>query len=80
MLAAIIDDERRCTMSDIAEVQGMEELLKAEKLAKTLDCSVAAVRRWTLEGCPVVKISRLRRYKLAEMLRWLEQREAKRVI
>lgn len=69
-------------MSDVAEVRGMNEqtedrLLKAENLAKALDgVSVAAIRRWTIEGCPVVKIGRLRRYRLNDMLAWLEQRAA----
>ena len=68
-------------MNGEVEVRGMEvriekKLLKAEKLAEAVDCSVAAVRRWTLEGCPVVKLGRLRRYRLEDMLRWLEQRAA----
>ena len=50
-----------------AEVRGTDErteerLLKAENLAKALDgVSVAAIRRWTMEGCPTVKLGRLRR-------------------
>ncbi len=83
MLAAIIGDERRCTMSDIAEVRGMNErieerLLKAEKLAEILDCSVAVIRRWTIEGCPTVRLGRLRRYRLNALLEWLEKREESR--
>lgn len=62
-------------MNDEAEVRG-ERLFTAEKLAQTLDCSLAAIRRWTLEGCPVVRLGRLRRYRLNDMLAWLEQRAA----
>jgi hypothetical protein len=67
-------------MSDGAEVQGRDEerryamlgdihateFFTAEEIQGILKLkSVAAVRRWTLEGCPVVKVGRLRRYRLS---------------
>lgn len=54
------------------------EFLTAEELAKTLKCSKAAVRKWTLAGMPVKKLGgRLVRFDLAAALQWLEQRGAR---
>jgi phage terminase Nu1 subunit (DNA packaging protein) len=69
-----MDEERRYAMRGDTHVT---ELFTAEELQGILKLkSIAAVRRWTVEGCPVIKLGRLRRYRLEDMLRWLEQRAA----
>lgn len=53
-------------------------LKSAKEVAKVLGVSLAAVRAWTLDGCPVQKVGRLRRYVLPKLLHWLQQKEERR--
>lgn len=53
-------------------------LKSAEEVARVLGVSLAAVRAWTLAGCPVQKVGRLRRYVLPKLLHWLQQKEERR--
>ena len=52
------------------------ELLKAGEVGDRLGVSEAAVRKWAVEGLPALRIGRLRRYKLEEVIGWLQEREA----
>jgi hypothetical protein len=56
------------------------DLLTATELARALGCSVAAVRAWQQKGIPHVRVSRLRRYRLPEVLHWLRLRENGRLL
>jgi len=51
------------------------EFLTAQELTKILKVKLETVRYWTAMGCPVVKLGRLRRFRLNELLAWLEKRE-----
>jgi excisionase family DNA binding protein len=53
-------------------------LKSIDEAAKVLGVSKAALRAWTLAGCPVVRLGRLRRFILPELVAWLERREAQR--
>ena len=53
-------------------------ILKAPTLAKQLDVPVSTIRFWTREGCPCLRVGRLRRFELEPVLKWLEERGKKK--
>jgi excisionase family DNA binding protein len=56
-----------------------DELMTARELADRLRCSVAAIRRWTRQGMPGVRMGRRpRRYRAAECERFLAERGKER--
>jgi phage terminase Nu1 subunit (DNA packaging protein) len=53
-----------------------EEILTADEFAKKAKVSKAAVRRWTCEGMPCLRLGgRLVRFEFGKALAWLEQRQ-----
>ena len=51
------------------------EILTAQELAKKLKVSLPAVRRWTLDGMPALRLGgRLVRFEFEKALHWLERR------
>ena len=49
-------------------------LLTAEQLAAALQISIPTVRFWQQQGIPFQPVGRLRRYRLEEVLAWLQHR------
>ena len=52
--------------------------LNHRQLAERLNCTPAAVRSWTLQGCPQQHIGRLVRFYEDDVVQWLADREARR--
>lgn len=52
------------------------EILTAQELAKKLKVSLPAVRRWTLDGMPCMRLGgRLVRFELEKALAWLQRKQ-----
>jgi len=51
--------------------------LTRRELAAQLKCSVAAIRVWQRQGLPVLRLGRLCRYRLADVLEWFAARDKK---
>ncbi len=49
--------------------------LKADELGEEVGCSVAAIRKWTLDGMPYEPAGRLRFYDLEKVCAWLRARD-----
>jgi phage terminase Nu1 subunit (DNA packaging protein) len=49
--------------------------LRAKELADKIGCSLAGVRKWTLEGMPYEPAGRLRFYDLQSVRNWLRERD-----
>lgn len=52
-----------------------EAFLTDRQLAKTLQCSVPAIRLWNRQGMPCRRFGRLVRYRLEDVLRWFDERQ-----
>jgi len=55
------------------------EILTAHGLAAALKIKLPTVRKWQSEGLPYLAAGRLRRYRLEEVVAWLQEREAERL-
>ena len=55
-----------------------KQRLNHRQLAERLNCTPAAVRSWTLQGCPQQHIGRLVRFYEDDVVQWLADREARR--
>lgn len=51
-----------------------ERRLNYEELAERLNCKPCTIRKWTLEGCPTIRVGRVARYYESQVVAWLEQR------
>ena len=59
----------------MSELAPTLELLTASELAQFLKVTTAAIRKWSTDGCPRVPLgTRLVRFRLNDVLNWLEAR------
>jgi phage terminase Nu1 subunit (DNA packaging protein) len=54
------------------------QIVTADELRQVLKVSLATIRAWQRQGLPYVPCGRLRRYVVADVLHWLQEREQQR--